>query len=123
MINLRIQLNNILKSIHPRVYFQVAPDTATFPYIVYDLPNSFSNEEQDIFNLDVDIWDNDSDTTEIETLSQLIWKDLHMYRHIDNNIQFSIYRMNRLALTDDDVRIRRRKLIFQVKYYDRKVNE
>lgn len=123
MINLRTQLNKTLKTIHPRVYFQTAPDTATFPYVVYDLPNSFSNEEQEIFNLDVDIWDNNTDTTELETLSSTIWKSLNKYRYIDENIQFSIYRMNRLSLKDDDVRIKRRKLIFQLRYYDRKVNE
>lgn len=125
MINLRTQLNKILKTIHPRVYFQTAPDTATFPYVTYDLPNSFTNEEQDIFNLDVDIWDMpvNGDTTQIETLASSFWKSLNKYRYIDENIQFSIYKMNRLSLKDDDVRIKRRKLIFQLRYYDRKVNE
>lgn len=124
MINLRVQLNKILRTIHPRVYFQVATDTASFPYVTYDLPNSFINEEQDIFNLDVDIWDMpvNGDTTELEILSSAFWKGLNKYRYIDENIQFSIYRMNRLSLTDDDVRIKRKKLIFQIRYYDRKVN-
>ena len=122
MINLRKQLNVLLKAIHPRSYFQTAPDAALFPYVVYDLPNSFSNEEQDIFSLDVDIWDNNADTTDLETLSSAIWKGLHKYRHIDESIQFTIYKENRLSLTDDDIRIKRRKLIFQIRYYDRSVS-
>lgn len=119
MIKLRTRLNILLKTIHPRVHFNVAPDTTAFPYIVYDLPNSLTNEEQEVFVLDVDIWDNTTDTTAIETLAEQVWSTLHKYRYLDSDIQFSIYRMNRLTLTDDDTRIRRRKLMFEVRYFDR----
>ena len=119
MINLRKQLNIILKSLHPRIYYQLAPETAVFPYIVYNLPNSFSNESQDIFNLDIDIWDNKADTSEIEGLNSLVWKELNKYQYIDENIQFSSHRMNRLNVEDDDKRIKRRKLIFQLRFYNR----
>ena len=124
MINLRKQLNSVIKSIHPRAYFQTASDTATFPYVVYNLPSSFTNEEQEIFNLDIDIWDMpaDGNTSGIETLASSFWKALHKYRYIDENIQFSIYRENRFTVEDEDPRIKRRRLVFQVRYYDRKVN-
>lgn len=119
MIKLRTELNKILKTIHPRVYFQVSTDTTLFPYVTYDLPNSLTNEEQEVFVLDVDIWDNATDTTAIETLANTIWKTLHKHRILNENMQVSIYRQNRLALTDDDTRIKRRKLIFELKYLER----
>lgn len=132
MIKLRTELNKILKAIHPnitvdgksksRVHFQYASDDTPFPYIVYDLPQSYSDEDLEIFNLDIDVWDNKTDTTEIETLSQTIWNVLNKYRHIDENMQFTIYRYNRGAIEDDDSRIRRRTLMFQIRYYDRSVS-
>ena len=39
MIDLRKIIKGQLKSVHPRVYFQEAPKTATFPYLVYDIVN------------------------------------------------------------------------------------
>lgn len=131
MIKLRSELNKILKSIHPnvtidgrsksRVYFQHANEDAPFPYIVYDLPQSYFDNDLEIFNLDIDVWDDKVDTTELETLSQTIWDMLNKYYHIDENMQFTIYRQNRLTIEDDDPRIRRRTLIFNIKYYDRSV--
>jgi len=134
MINLRKQLNIILKSIHPdkvvggknksRVHFQNASKDTPYIYVVYDLPNSFPNEEQEIFTLDIDIWDKpiNGDTTELEILASTIWKELNNYRYLDDDIQFSIYRSNRLPqLNDDDPAIKRRKLIFELRYFDRKL--
>lgn len=122
MIKLRTELNKILKSIHPRVYYMKASDTAIFPYIVYDLPQSYFEDNLEVFNLDIDIWDNNVDTTELENLAQSIWNALNKYYHIDENIQFAIYRESRHTLEDDDPRIRRRTLIFNIRYYDRGVN-
>ncbi|OIJ12658.1 hypothetical protein BKP37_12710 [Anaerobacillus alkalilacustris] len=133
MNNLRETLQSLLKSIHPdiivgeesisRVYFQYSSSKAIFPYIVYDLPNSFTDEEQEIFNLDMDIYDNQSDSTNLEQLTNLFWKKLHYYSYIDDNIQFTIYRENRLPPFDEDKRLKRRKLIFQLRYYDRGLND
>lgn len=122
MVDLRRELTKLLKKYHSRVYFQKASSTAKMPYIVFDLPNAFDNEGQEIFNLDIDIWDNQQDTTELETLASQLWKELNYYRHIDESIQFSIYRENRLPpLDEDDNNIKRRKLIFQLKYFDRRI--
>lgn len=129
---LRTELNKILKSIHPnitvdgksksRVYFEDAPDTVPFPYIVYNLPQSFTIDDQENFNLDIDVWDNNEITTALETLSQSIWDELNRYYHIDENMQFTTYRINRMTIQDDDPRIRRRTLMFNIRYYDRSVS-
>jgi len=121
MVKLRTALSAILKTIHPRVYFNKASETATMPYIVYSLPNSFAIEEQDVFSLDVDVWDDEIDTTAIETIAHNVWVELHSYKYIDASMQFSIKRSNRIIVTDEDPRINRRKLIFQLKYYDREL--
>lgn len=121
MIKLRDQLDILLESIHPRVYSENSTDNTDFPYLTYNLPNSFQNGVQEIFNLDVDIWSRGADTTELEALTRKVEKGLNMYKYIDENIQFSIYKRNRLNVTDDDKRIKRRKLIFELRYYDRRV--
>lgn len=121
MIELRKILEQELLSIHPRVAYQrnIKED---FPYVLYDLPNSFVQDDQEIFNLDIDIWDNHDDTTEIETIASNVWRRLNKYHYIDDNIQFSIYRENRLPPMDDKERsIKRRKLIFQLRYFDRRI--
>ena len=98
-----------------------ATDKEIFPYIVYDLPQSYSNDDQEIFNLDIDIWDNNQDTTELETLSRIIWNALDRYHFIDEDMQFSIYRQGRFAIDDDDPRIKRRTLTFNLRYFNRRV--
>lgn len=120
MIELRTELTRLLKTYHLRSSFQQATDKTAFPYIEFDLPNSFDNEGQEVFNLDVDIWDDNEDTTEIETLASAIWKGLNHYHFMNENIQFSIYRENRLPPLDEkESHIKRRKLIFSLRYFDR----
>ena len=122
MIKLRTALFTLLKTLHPRVYFHVAPSTAVMPYVVYDFPNSFTQEEQERFVMDIDVWDDSTDTTALETLAETIWNTLHKHHHIDNDIQFSINRQTRFTMVDDDPRIRRRKQTYEIRYYDRGLN-
>lgn len=120
MIYLRKALKSILEEYHSSVSFQDSPKDISFPYVVYTFPNSFTNGDQEIFVMDVDIWDNKEDTTALETLSSEIWKGLNRFYYIDEHIQFVIYRSNRLFdLEDDNPIIKRRKLIFEVRYYER----
>jgi hypothetical protein len=125
MIEVRKAVSTYLKTLHPRVYNQVAPEDAVFPYIVYDLPNSFSDGEGgEVVTLDVDGWDlnNTADTTVIESLMQTINgytdADGNIVQGLDkkilttDNISVVYYLENKMALIDDDKRIKRRKYTY-----------
>lgn len=119
MIELRKELNNVLKSIHSRSYFQRPPDDAQFPYVVYDLPSSNTIEDLEVLTLDVDVWDNKKDTTALETLTDQLDSTLHKYKVLHASFQFSIYRTTRLFLIDDDPRLTRRRLSYQIRFFRR----
>src|SRR5690554_5040168 len=70
MIELRKALHPRLRAIHPRAYFQRAPDTAQFPYITYSFEMIPDGEGFELVVLDIDGWDmpDDGDTTGLESL-------------------------------------------------------
>lgn len=114
MIEVRTVLNTYLKALHPRVYFQTAPDNAVFPYIIYDIPSIFCDGEgSEVVALDIDGWDSNStgDTTIIENLMKNI-NDLDKKTLMNEDIVATFFLENKLALTDDDKKIKRRKYIF-----------
>src|SRR5690625_4399303 len=116
MIELRKVIVNKLREYHDKIYYHQASKDNPFPYVVYNFPNSFTNDDQEVFNLDVDIWDNKDDTTELETIASDIWRGLHKYRYIDENIQFSIYRDNKLqSFVVSEMYINHRKFIFHIR--------
>ena len=123
VIEIRKIINIALKSIHPRVYYRSAPDTAVFPYLVYDLPNSTDDGTLEQFVLDVDAWEStNGDTTGLETLIDSADKSLHRKTIIvDDNLAVTFYRETRLTLTDDDPNIKRRKYIYQVRTFERRI--
>jgi len=135
VIEIREIINIALKSIHPRVYYRSAPDkiedpnnpgvfiNTPFPYLVYDLPNSTDDGTLEQFVLDVDAWDMPSgDTTALETLIDSADKSLHRKTiTVDDNLAVTFYRETRLTLTDDDPNIKRRKYIYQVRTFERRI--
>ena len=119
-IEIRKSIQEILKTIHARVFFHVAPDTAVYPYVVFDLPNSIDSGTLENFVMDIDVWDDNLDTTDLETLISAIDVELHKKSVvIDDKVGFTIYRENRMTLTDEDPSIRRRKYIYQVRTYQK----
>ena len=122
MKKLRIELMKILKEVHTNVYFKRAKTGATYPYIIFDLPNSASIEDMELINFDVDVWDNNTDSSIIEDLASVVWNKLNRLHHVDENMSFGIYRMTRLSLNDeDDTRLNRRLLTFNIRLYEREV--
>ena len=122
IIKLRTALTPILKEVHPKVYYEKVSSKATFPYIVFNFPNSTDDGSLEQFVLDVDAWDDpeDGDTTILETLISNIDQILNRRTISIGNIRATIYRDNRLVLEDDDPRIRRRKYIYQVRTYEKR---
>lgn len=118
MIELRSAIVNELKKVNSRVFYQHAGSSTAFPYIVYNfLPSRMVDEGTEVFLMDVDVWDNKTDTTTIETIAQQIWSKFNRFTYLDEVIYFSAYRDNRFPpLEDDDPSIRRRKMTFEIRY-------
>ena len=117
MIEVRKAINTYLKTLYPRVYFQQAPEVVIFPYIIYDLPNSFSDGEGgEIITLDIDGWD--SNTTKDSTVIENLMKNINA---IDKKtlstteITLTLFLDNKIPLLDDDKNIHRRKYIYSGK--------
>ena len=123
VIEIREIIQTALKSVHSRVYYRTVPDTTVFPYLVYDLPNSTDDGTLEQFILDVDAWDDtNGDTTIVEILIDSADKSLHRKTiTVGNNLAVTFYRENRLTLTDDDPNIKRRKYIYQVRTFERRI--
>jgi len=119
-IELRTALQTLLKTLHARVFFNVAPDTVVFPYIVFDIPNSMNDGVLETFVIDIDVWDIEADTTALETLVGTIDNALHRNTiYIDDKMGITLHRENRLIIHDDDPRIRRRKYVYQARTYQK----
>lgn len=122
MIELRKTLQAHLKTIHSRVYFQQAPDTATFPYIVYNIPSlNDDGEDFQLVTLDIDGWDapETGDTTALETLMTAINTGMNKKTLVTDTFSVTFYLETKLPLVDDDPRIKRRKYVYQGRLFER----
>jgi hypothetical protein len=122
MKNLRELIHPFLKSIHPRVYFQIAPDSAEFPYLVYDFTQIINDgEEFETVAVDIDGWDMpaDGDTTALETLMQSVNAALNKKTLTAEGLAVTFYLDRKIPLLDDNKNIRRRKYIYEARLFGR----
>ena len=118
MIDVRTEIQRLLKTVASRVYFEVATDITVFPYVIFNFPNSVDTGHLENFVLDIDIWDDDQNTTVIETLCESVDSLLHRKNVvISDSVGFVIYRDNRINIHEDDDRIKRRKYVYQCRTY------
>ena len=122
MKNLRKLLHPYLKSIHPRVYFQDAPDDAQFPYLTYDFTQITNDGEGfETVALDIDGWDMpaNGDTTALETLMQTVNDALNKKTLTAEGLAVTFYLDRKIPLRDDNKDIRRRKYIYEARLFGR----
>ena len=122
MKNLRELIHPYLKSVHPRVYFQVAPDSAEFPYLVYDFTQIVNDgEEFETVAVDVDGWDMpaDGDTTALEMLMQSVNAALNKKTLTAEGLAVTFYLDRKIPLVDDNPGIKRRKYIYEARLFGR----
>ena len=122
MIELRKTLQAHLKTIHSRVYFQQAPDTAQFPYLVYNMPSLYDDGEgHQLITLDIDGWDapETGDTTALEILMASVNTGTNKKTFVTDTFSVTFYLETKLPLEDDDPRIKRRKYVYQGRLFER----
>ena len=118
MIELRKALLARLKTIHPRVYFERAPSTAVFPYLVFDFQLYPDGEGFELCTLSIDGWDNNPDTTALETLMASA-RTLDKATISNDELVVTFYLENMIPLIDDDETIRRRNYNFAARLFKR----
>ena len=115
--NLRTAIKTALTAVHPRVYYERAPQGETYPYLVYELSDSQDVSPVEQFRLEVDGWDATSDTTALEALMDTVDTALHRKASLIalQHLGFTVFRDRRFPLPDDDPQLRRRKAIYNVR--------
>lgn len=123
MIELRRALHPHLRSIHPGVYFQRAPDTAKFPYLVYRFEMFPDGEGYGLITLDIDGWDRPEtgDTTELENLMTAVDAGIDKTTLTTDSLVVSFYLESKLPLVDDDPKIHRRRYVYMGRMFERGV--
>ena len=121
MIELRKALHPRLRAIHPRAYFQRAPDTAQFPYLTYSFELIPDGEGFELTVLDIDGWDlpNNNDTTRLENLMSDVNRAMNKTTLTTDDLVISFYLDRKLALEDDNPKIIRRKYVYQGRIFER----
>lgn len=122
VLEIRRTIQDALKAIHPRVWYERAPDAAQFPYLVFLLENAIDEPGLERFVLDVDGWDAPADgsTVALEQLMEAVDQALHKRVVNAEDVSFVIYRDRRFPVDDDDERIRRRKAIFEIRAIEKR---
>lgn len=121
MIKLRTQVQSILSAVNPRVYYQTAPESATMPYLVFDFSSAYDDgEEFQVITVDIDGWDEPSDgsTLALETLMASVNTALNKKTVITADLGVSFYLENKLSLQEADKRVKRRKYIYQARFWE-----
>ena len=128
-IELKKMIKTFLATKSSRVYDTQAPAKIEYPYVVYTLDNSSSDEnvKREDFTLVVDIFDNNQfNATDIETLAGTIDGDgaivsasgLHRKHYFASTVlQADFYRTNRDTIEEEDPKIRHMQLVYDVMTY------
>lgn len=117
-IELRTELQRIFKTITANVHYEIALDNSPYPYLVYETNELYHEYGKTVMQLEVNILDYGTNTSTVESLADTLQKKLHKYHYMNNEIQFSIYRLGRITVQEEDKKIRRRRLTFEIQLYE-----
>lgn len=119
MIELRKIIQNNLKIACLNVFFQSAPETASFPYLVYDIINIHSDgEDYEQAVIDVDGWSNNKDTTELENMMKDVETVLNKNSFTLDTKTATFFIDDKKTVPSEDARLRRRKYTFQARIFE-----
>lgn len=108
------EIQRVLLTIHDKVAFETVPESG-FPYLVYDIPSSFFQEGLLNMTLDVDVWDRNSSTVNVDALSTSVINALDRYHYHDTDIDFTVWFTSLLNVGSEDKTLKRMTCTFQVR--------
>lgn len=119
-VALRTELQRLFKTLTPNVYYEEAPDTAVYPYLVYELSEVLFNHGKTTYQLEVNILDYGNSSLAVEILADSVQDALNKYYFINVEIQFITYKGLRQTIKEEDKQIIRRRLLFEIQLHQLK---
>lgn len=119
-IAIRTQLNKMFKTLNDNIYYEIADDDAPYPHLVYELKEIINDYGKTTYDLEVNIFDYGNSTSAIEQLGDDLGYLLDKYYFINDEIQFASYKSTRIIVQEDDKKIRRRRLTFEIQAHELK---
>lgn len=114
-IELRKDIQHLLKSIFEKTFYRRADVDTKYPYLVYTI-----RDVDDYKILEIDFWDEGSNTENIENIADKVEETLDEFIKTNENHSISIFKNNdRRWVDDENKNILRINESFQILYYGR----
>jgi len=119
-IFLRKVLQSKLTAITTNVYYEIAADNATHPYVVYELSELTYTHGKTLFQLEINVLDYGNGSINAEVLADNIQFALNEMHYIDGVLQMTIYQGARQTVRESDKEVIRKRLLFEIQLHEMK---
>jgi peptidoglycan/xylan/chitin deacetylase (PgdA/CDA1 family) len=119
-IALRTELQRLFKTLTANVHYEQRPDTFAYPYLVYELREMTYDYGKTTYQMEVNILDYGTSSSAVETLADTVQEALNKYHFINDKIQFVTYKGQRQSVLEDDKKVVRRRLLFEIQLHEMK---
>lgn len=100
-------------------YYSEAPEKAAYPYAVFDV-NVYSNDDgRSNATLEINVWDENAYYSRAEKLADEIEEKVDGEISLSDDLLFYVYKGSREHVVDDDKRIKRIRMQFDLYFYER----
>ena len=119
-IALRTELSKMLKTMAQNVYFEKAPELFEYPYVTYEMDEMSHDYGRTLYQLEINVVDKGDSTSAVETTADDIQALLHKCYYLGGGIQFVCYQNQRQIIREEDPKIHRRRLLFELHLHELK---
>jgi hypothetical protein len=117
---LRKILNGLFETLITEVHYDTVDDDAPYPHLQYEVREILYNDGKTVIDLEINIFDYGTGSRVIEELADDLQDLLHKYHFINDKIQFTCYKSTRNIVEEEDKKIRRRRLTFEIQLHELK---
>lgn len=119
-IELRKVLTSLFETLIDEVHYDTVDDDAPYPHLQFEARETLYRDGKTIIDLEVNIFDYGTSSRVVEGLADDLQDLLHKYHFINDKIQFTCYKSTRNIVEEEDKKIRRRRLTFEIQLHELK---
>lgn len=117
---LKREVKKILRRHCENVFYEEASTSRTYPYIVFEIRELSFDSGMALCRMEVNVIDRGDNSESIESACDGIQNDFDRAHAMTARIQFSAYRLDRQIVREEDKKILRRRMNFEIHLYERR---